>query len=143
MPEPVTLIAQDLMDFANLPREVPEAVLARHAALGMRRLGRETGLEAAPEGLEDLWQEAAICAALASVYPWLNTFALDGAAKVGRLESAVDARFLDAEDTDARVENLERRFADLVAHIIAAVPGDEEEEESEGATLGSFSLQAV
>ena len=139
----VTITAQDLRDFANLPSEVPEALLNRHGERGMRELKRVTGMEAAPDGLNEEWKDAALHSALASVFPWLNTFALEGAAKVGRLESSVDARFLDATDTSERVEALREEFDRLASLILSAQADDEEDEEGSETTFGSVSLMAV
>ena len=136
---PVT--AQDLRDFANLPSDVPESLLVKHAEIGLQELKQATGMDAAPEGLEEIWRLAATYAALASVFPWLNTFALDGAAKVGRLEGAVDARFLDSEDTQARVKMLRDRFASLTDYLIASQ--NDEEEPGGSASLGGLSMAAV
>ncbi len=137
------LTAQDLRDFANLPSEVPEGLLAQHAERGERELKQVTGLDAAPEFAELVWKDAALHSALASVFPWLNTFALEGAAKVGRLEGAVDARFLDASDTNERVNELRTEFDRLVSVILSLVEGDDEEEAAEETTFGSVSLMAV
>lgn len=102
---------------ANLPPEVPEALLAEHIAIAGRDTIAAAGVDAAPLGFEDLWSEAVTVRALASVFPWLNTFALDGAARVGRLEGAVEARFLDADEVEARITKLDARFHTLIAKL--------------------------
>lgn len=116
-----------LRAYANLPSEVPDALLSRHIGIGQRELQRLSSLEIAPESGGDAWNEAVTVRALASVFPWLNTFALDGAAKVGRLEGQVEARFLTAEEVEARVKLLMGRFDELLHEIAALDPGDAED----------------
>ena len=103
-----------LKAWANLPAETPDALINRHLDAAKAALARRTGRGRAPAGLAAEWQEAHTVAALASLYPWLHTFALDGAARVGRLEGSVEARFLDAAEVDARVLSLQKRLAVLV-----------------------------
>lgn len=103
--------------FAGLPVEVPEVLLAGHIQIAARDLARRTGLNAVPAGRDDDWREAMTVRALASVLPWLNTFALSGAAKVGRLEGSVEYRFLDPDEVAARVAGLMARFDALVATL--------------------------
>lgn len=117
MPEVATVTPAKVRAFANLPNEVPEALLAEHIEIAERALANAAGVTVAPEGLEKEWTEALTVRALASVFPWLNTFALDGAAKVGRLEGSVEYRFLDAEEVDAKVKGLMSRFEELVAKV--------------------------
>lgn len=107
----------DVRAYANLPSEVPEALLATHIGIAERDLVAATGCVEAPAEHTQEWTEALTVRALASVFPWLNTFALDGAAKVGRLEGAVEYRFLDTDDVAGRIEALNARFATLCAQI--------------------------
>ena len=125
MPEVVTVTPAEIRAFANLPSEVPEALLAKHIEIAERALASAAGVADAPEGLEQEWTEALTVRALASVFPWLNTFALDGAAKVGRLEGSVEYRFLDADEVEAKVKGLMSRFEELVAKVTPADPADE------------------
>ena len=85
------------------------------------------------------WAVFAVCA-LASVYTWLNTFALDGAANVERLKSEVDFRFLAPEDVDATMERLSGQFDDRVAQIKAILNQDGT---TEGAASGAVTMDAV
>jgi hypothetical protein len=125
MTEASNIQPNDIRAFANLPIEVPEALLSKHIGIATRDLTRATGLDAAPQDKAEIWGEALTVCALASVFPWLNTFALDGAAKVGRLEGSVDYRFLDAEDVEEKVSKLQSRFDELVA-ILAPDDADQE-----------------
>lgn len=125
---PVVVTPADVRSHANLPSEVPEALLTRHIGIATRDLTRATGLADAPVERENEWSEALIVRALASAFPWLNTFALDGAAKVGRLEGAVEARFLTADEVEARVKDLNDRFDELVAQIIPAPEQGEDDQ---------------
>ncbi|CAE7405628.1 xkdF [Symbiodinium microadriaticum] len=96
---------------------VPAALLEEHLDVAIRAVKADTGFDTAPSGFEGDWDEAVKIYAICSVFPWLNTFALDGAARVGRLEGAIEARFLDADDTEGRIALLKDRFTDLVRRI--------------------------
>ncbi|MEM7295403.1 MAG: hypothetical protein AAF330_02065 [Pseudomonadota bacterium] len=135
-----SITPQDVRAYANLPSEVPEALLAKHIEIAVRDLARDTGLEIAPAHHAEEWVEALTVCALASVYTWLNTFALDGAAKVGRLEGSVEYRFLDAEDVERRIDRLCKRYSELVANIKPIEPQDTPESEVE---LGSISMISI
>ena len=117
MRAPVT--AEAIRSYANLPKEVPAALLARRLDAARRDPAGATGLEAALEGAGELWDEALTVRALAGAFPWLNTFALDGAARVGRLEGSLEARFLDAQEVEARIAALNARFDVLVGQILS------------------------
>ncbi len=140
MPETSTITPADIRAYANLPSEVPEALLSKHTTIALRDLQRATGvMEPASDQVED-WKEALTVGALASVFSWLNTFALDGAAKVGRLEGSVEYRFLDAEDVEARITALNERFNTLVARITT----DEPDTDDTGiVNAGFISLTAI
>lgn len=116
------IIPADVRAFANFPGEVPDALLAEHIGLAARDLSRRTGRPTAPAGQEEHWKEALTVRALASAFPWLNTFALSGAAKVGRLEGSVEYRFLTADEVDSRCEALMARFNELVALLLPDDP---------------------
>ena len=134
MATPATLRA-----YANLPAEVPEALLAVHLDSAVADLQRRVAILAPPPADQAIWSEAVTVRALAAAFPWLNTFALDGAAKVGRLEGTVEFRFLTPEDVAARVAALNARFDELVGVLITHLP-------SEGAApvmAGGFSLNAI
>lgn len=103
-----------LRAYANLPSEVPEALLQAHVDSAQADLLRMVAIPALPVPAPLEWSEAITVRALASVFPWLNTFALDGAAKVGRLEGTVEFRFLTPEDVAARVAALNTRFGELL-----------------------------
>lgn len=140
MPEVANVTPDEIRAYANLPSEVPEALLSKHIGIAKRDLARATGLAGAPEGQDQEWIEALTVCALASVFPWLNTFTLDGAAKVGRLEGSVEYRFLDADEVEAKVENLNTRFEELVAEMVTVEAGDEM---SDQVGLGLISLIAI
>ncbi len=136
----MSMTPDEIRDYANLPQEVPEALLSRHIEIARRDLARATGIDAAPDGLDEQWAEALTVRALASAFPWLNTFALNGAAKVGRLEGSVEYRFLDADEVEEKVKNLNARFEELVSVLTPADPGETPPDE---ANLGSLSMMSV
>lgn len=135
MTTPATLRA-----FANLPSEVPEALLENHLVVAEADLKRGVATLTAPVTHVAEWQEAVTVRALASALPWLNTFALDGAAKVGRLEGTVEFRFLTPDDVAARTTALNARFDELVAVLRAAVTPDTA---TTSVSAGGFSFDAV
>ena len=106
-----------LRAYANLPSEVPDTLLTAHIEAAERALRGRLMRAEAPAGHEPDWDEAVTVWALASAMPWLNTFALDGAAKVGRLEGAVEFRFLTPADVEARCRTLMARFEALVGAL--------------------------
>ena len=140
MPEGAPVTAAVIRAYANLPSEVPEALLTRHIEIATRDLTRATGVAEAPEGLEETWAEALTIRALASAFPWLNTFALNGAAKVGRLEGSVEFRFLTAEEVEEKIEALDNRFAELVALLTPDSPDDTPQDE---VRLGAISMMSI
>ena len=124
--------------FAALPDEVPDTLLGEHLATATRDLSRQTGLQEPGAGQELDWAEALTVRALASTFPWLNTFALSGAAKVGRLEGSVEYRFLTPDEVAERVDDLMRRFEELVGRLSPADP------ETPGhAALGGVTMIAI
>ncbi len=129
----------ELRAYANLPSEVPEALLTAHIGIALRDLVAAVGVVDAPADKASEWAEALTVRALASVFPWLNTFALDGASKVGRLEGAVEHRFLDTEDVAGRVATLNARFGELCAQI--APPATTEDPNR--VDLGANGLMAI
>lgn len=135
----MTLTPQHIRDYANLPTQVPDALLQRHIDIALRDLVRLTGRETMPDGQAEQWLEAASVRALASVFPWLNTFALEGAAKVGRLEGAVEYRFLGPDEVDERIRRLDQRFEALISLLQAPT----ENEQSSATGFGAFSLIAI
>lgn len=128
----------DVRTWANLPAEVPDALLAEHIGTAARDLSRRTGLQEPAAGQEDDWTEALTVRALASAFPWLNTFALSGAAKVGRLEGAVEYRFLTPDEVAARVDELMDQFDELVARLAPAEPDN-----PDAVSTGSITLIAI
>jgi len=140
MPEVAPVTPDEIRAYANLPSEVPEALLEKHIKIAARDLVKASGVMDAPEGHEAEWIEALTVRALASAYPWLNTFALDGAAKVGRLEGSVEYRFLDAEEVEKKCDKLNNRFDELVAKM----PRDDADDETpDQVGLGITSLMAI
>ncbi|MFV1530513.1 MULTISPECIES: hypothetical protein [unclassified Phaeobacter] len=140
MPEAAAVTPAEIRAYANLPPEVPEALLTKHLGIAERDLVRTTGVAAAPEGLDQEWAEALTLCALASVFPWLNTFALSGAAKVGRLEGSVEYRFLTPEEVEEQVNTLTARFEELVAII---TPAEDDETAKDHASVGAVSLMSI
>ncbi len=136
----MSITPDEIRAYANLPQEVPETLFSKHIEIAQRDLARATGIDAAPDGLDEQWAEALTVCALASAFPWLNTFALDGAAKVGRLEGSVEYRFLDADEVEEKVKNLNARFEELVSVLTPADPGETPPDE---ASLGSLSMMSV
>jgi len=136
----VSITPDDIRAYANLPQEVPEALISSHIEIAQRDLARATGIDAAPDDLDEQWAEALTVRALASAFPWLNTFALDGAAKVGRLEGAVEYRFLDPEEVEEKIKNLNARFEELVSVL---TPIDTSETPPDEASVGSLSMMSV
>ena len=135
----MTITPQHIRDYASLPMQVPEALLQSHIDIALRDLVRLTGRETMPEGQAEQWREAASVRALASVFPWLNTFALEGAAKVGRLEGAVEYRFVGPDEVDERIRRLDQRFEELISLLQAPT----ENEQSSATGFGAFSLIAI
>lgn len=140
MPEVAPVTPDEIRAYANLPSEVPEALLLKHIKIATRDLIKASGVADAPEGHEEEWTEALTVRALASAYPWLNTFALDGAAKVGRLEGSVEYRFLDAEEVEKKCDKLNNRFDELVAKMPQP---DADDETPDQVGLGITSLMAI
>lgn len=130
----------EIRAYANLPGEVPEALLSKHLRVAERDLIRATGIAAAPADLGEQWNEALIVRALASAFPWLNTFALDGAAKVGRLEGSVEYRFLNPDEVEARIEALTARYAALVVRLTAP---EGEDTPPDAHNFGSIFMAAI
>ncbi len=129
----------DVRAWAGLPVEVPEALLARHIEIAARDLSRLTGNPGPLAGQEADWAEALTVFALASAFPWLNTFALSGAAKVGRLEGSVEYRFLTPDEVQARVDDLMNAYRRLVGRLVPGQPAD-----TTGAvTGGDITLTAI
>ena len=136
----MSITPDEIRAYANLPQEVPETLFSRHIEIAQRDLARATGIDAAPDGHDEQWAEALTVRALASAFPWLNTFALDGAAKVGRLEGSVEYRFLDPEEVEEKVRNLNARFEELVSVLTPADPGETPPDE---VSFGSITMMSV
>lgn len=108
------ILPTDLRRYAGFPDEVPDALLSEHLGNAQRDLVKDSGLLDAPVGAEAEWREAVMVWALASVMPFLHTFTLSGAAKVGRLEGAVEWRFQDPNEIDTAQKGLMGRYWTLV-----------------------------
>ena len=108
--------------YANLPDEVPDAVLTVHLAVALRDLGAAVGAATCPTGGEAPWKEAHIVRTLVSVYPHLHTFVLSGAARAGRLTDApVEFRFQLPDEVDKAIARLDGRFSALAAQLRALI----------------------
>jgi hypothetical protein len=134
----MAVTACDLRTYAKLPREVPEDFLEQHLAAALRDLKRDTGLAAAPTGLEAVWQEAQLAKAYALALPFLHVFAADGVARVGQLAGNVDFEFMDAKDALALADRQNDRYEALVNALKPLADG-----ESEAVHGGSFTFIAI
>lgn len=114
-------------DLTGWPEDVPEALLEAHLAAARRFVDALTTARAGADYEEAICWEAARTAT-----PVLHTFALSGAAKVGRLEGGVEWRFLAPHE----VEALSRGFAALRDQCLARLSGD-------AAGAGGFFAAAV
>ena len=104
----------DLRAFARWPAEVPADFLTVHLTAALRDLQRDTGLLAAPDGQAGAWLEAQLARAYALAVPFLNTFAVDGAARTGRLLGNAEFQFLTAEEALTLASRQEERYRRLV-----------------------------
>lgn len=131
---------EDLRVYAGLPSEVPGDLLARHIVVAVADLERDLGRPSPPaENQEKAFVEALTVRALASVFPWLNTFALQGAAKIGRLDGAIEYRFLSPEEMEDRCNTLMDRYAVLLGELLAT---DDEDAPGQVST-GGISMVAI
>ena len=103
-----------LRAYARWTAEVPEDFLAVHLAAALRDLQRDTGLTAAPEGQAEAWAEARLARAYALALPFLHTFTVDGAARVGRLMGNAEFEFLTAAEALALAGRQDERYRRLV-----------------------------
>lgn len=87
---------QRVRELTGWPEDVPEALLAAHTAAAARTVAALTPARAGAD-----YEDAIAWEAAATSAPMLNTFALSGAAKVGRLEGGVEWRFLSPEEASA------------------------------------------
>lgn len=97
-------------ELTGWPEDVPEALLLAHLAAAKRAIDGQTTSRAGAD-----YEEAICWEAARTVCPLLNTFALSGAAKVGRLEGGIEWRFLAPHE----VEGLARQFARLRDQCLA------------------------
>lgn len=120
MPGAAAITPEDLRVYAGLPSEVPDSLLSRHIVVAAAQLSRDLGRSSPPaENQEEAHAEALTVCALASAFPWLNTFALQGASKVGRLDGAIEYRFLSPEEVQDRIDALMDRYAALKGELLA------------------------
>lgn len=98
------MIPERVRELTGWPTEVPDALIEAHLDAARRAIDAQTAARSGADYQDAICWEAARTAA-----PLLNTFALAGAAKVGRLEGGVEWRFLAPHE----VEALARRFAAL------------------------------
>lgn len=105
-----------LRNLLGWPEEVPQRTLEAHLDSAERDLQRRTGQEAPTEAQALDWEDALCWLAAASALPVLNTFALSGAAKVGRLEGSVEWKFLTPEEVNDLIQRYEQRAVDLIAN---------------------------
>ena len=111
------ITAADVRAYANMPTEVPEALILEHLGAARRDQAR---LVALPDGVDEestfaaMWREAAICRCLVSLMPWLHTFHGQGSAGVARLaQSAVEWHFLSPDEVQTQSESLRKRADEL------------------------------
>ena len=106
---------QYVRELLGWPQDVPDALLQRHLDLAERELLAK--LSSAPDpNTQDWWDAVALWAA-ASALPALHTFALQGAAKVARLESSVEWRFLAPDEWRALQEEYRRRAMEALSRL--------------------------
>ncbi|WP_114649108.1 hypothetical protein [Pseudothauera hydrothermalis] len=100
-------------ELTGWPEDVPEALLLAHLDAARRRIDALTTARAGADYDDAIAWEAARTAA-----PVLHTFALAGAAKVGRLEGGVEWRFL----SPSELEGYARRLAEMRDACLARLP---------------------
>jgi len=112
----------ELRTLMGWPAEVPEDLLARHIDSAERALRPRLAAEPPAEGADGRqdWVDAVLWRAAASVVPTIHTFALTGAAKVGRMEGSVEWRFLGPEEARSLAEDLEARSEAALGRLIEA-----------------------
>ncbi|WP_141054549.1 hypothetical protein [Tepidiphilus succinatimandens] len=89
---------QRVRELTGWPPEVPEEMILSHLGLAQRQFAQR--LPGVAPSSQDA-QDAISWLAAASLAPLLHAFALSGAAKVGRLEGAVEWRFLTPVEAQA------------------------------------------
>ncbi|WP_043700667.1 hypothetical protein [Tepidimonas taiwanensis] len=104
-------------ELTGWPPEVPDAVLDAHLDLARREVAARVppALAAHPEALD-----AVAWLAAASAAPVLHTFALSGAAKVGRLEGAVEWRFLSPAEAEGYAAHCRRQAEACLSRLLSA-----------------------
>lgn len=112
----------DVKQYANLADEVPDNVLQEHINHAMRKVYADTGTQSTADNADD-YSLAVTLATLITVYPWLNSFYLDGAARAGRLEGTLDSRFMSPDEVDAHIERLQQQY-ELVSTALANADAD-------------------
>ena len=110
----------ELRTLMGWPAEVPDDLLARHIAEAERAQRARLPFEPPAEGADGRadWVSAVLWQAAASVVPTVHTFALTGAAKVGRLEGSVEWRFLGPEDVRSLQQDLEARAGAALRRLL-------------------------
>lgn len=106
--------------------------MQEHIDIAARDVALRVGAANPPDRYEDDWGEAVINRALASALPWLNTFALEGAAKVGRLEGSIEFKFLNPAEQEARQAALNGRYVELTDRIKGQLPSSADAEPTSG-----------
>jgi hypothetical protein len=101
------------------PEAVPDDLLYAHMDEALREAQALTGLAEAPDDGADAWASGVAWLAAASALPSLHTFALSGAAKVGRLEGSVEFRFLTPDQVAAQVAIWEGKGRSLLMRLAA------------------------
>lgn len=103
-------------ELTGWPAEVPEAVLDAHLELARRQVAARVppALAAHPEALD-----AVAWLAAASAAPMLHTFALSGAAKVGRLEGAIEWRFMTPAEAEGFASHCRRQAEGCLSRLLS------------------------
>jgi hypothetical protein len=114
-----------MRELMGWPPEVPDALLETHLDLAGRTMAARVPAEAraGPD-----WGDALAWEAARTALPVLHTFALSGAAKIGRLDGTVEWRFLTPSETEA----LQKLCAAQVEACIARILGAPAESEKGG-----------
>lgn len=132
----------DIQQYGNLPSQVPQQTLDEHREAAQRDVDALAGGAVVEnDSRYPAYREAIIVKALASSLPFIHTFYLQGAAKVGRLEGTVEARFLDPEEVQALQDQLEDRYDELTPQL--SVTEDNATDEPLGTQAGDIWMEAV
>jgi len=109
-----SMTPERVRELTGWPAEVPEVLLEAHLDLARREIAARVpaALLGHPEAMD-----AVAWLAAASSAPVLHTFALAGAAKVGRLEGQVEWRFLTPAEAEGFAAHCRRQADGCLARL--------------------------